>query len=160
VSPELADGALPFDDAARYEVLEVDQDGAAIKAMNFANNLGRSRLPEHLTLDTPASYAPPALRSIGLSVARVGMAQTLLDNIKRSDTLTSPFKGPGAVLDAEDITRGYAVHIFDGAAGKWRSLFQRTGTYDFVDLHQKQDVQDEGAVSLGPTKDPTGGSSD
>lgn len=159
VKPELADGELPFEDATRYEVLEVDQDGAALKAMHFANNLGRSRLSEHLTVGTPASYAPPALRSIGLSVARVGMARTLLDNIKRSDAMNASL-GAGVTLDAEDITRGYAIHVWDSASGRWRSLLSRTGTYDFVDIHKTVNVQDEGAVSLGPTKDPLGASPD
>lgn len=159
ISPELADRALPFDDPSRYELLEVDQDGAALKSMHFANNLGRSRLPEHLTLDTPAAYAPPALRSIGLSMARVGMARTLLDSIKRSDSLNTSL-GSGVVLDAEDVTRGYAIHVWDSASGRWHSLLERTGTYDFVDLHRSVKVDDEGAVSLGPTSDPLGGSVD
>jgi len=159
IDPELADGALPLEDTSRFEVVEIDHDGAALKAMQFANNIQRSRLPEHLTGDTPASYAPPSLRSGGLSVARVGLAGKLLDNIKKSTTLNTNFK-TGVTLDAEDLVRGYAVHIWDSASGKWHSLLDRTGTYDFVDKPKSVKVDDEGAVSLGPTSDPLAPSPD
>jgi len=159
VNPELADGALPLDDTSRFELVEIDHDGAALKAMQFANNIQRGRLPEHLTDDTPQSYAPPNLRSGGLSVARVGMAGRLLDNIKRSSALNGNFK-TGVTLDAEDLVRGYAVHIWDAASGKWHSLLDRTGTYDFVDKPESVKVEDEGAVSLGPTSDPLAPSPD
>lgn len=158
--PDLADGALPFDDPSRFELLEIDHDGAALKAMHFANNLQRSRLPEHSTDDTPAAYAPPNLRSGGLSMAQVGMARKLLGNIQKSTALDADFKTTGAVLDAEDVTRGYAVHVWDSASGKWHSLLDREGTYDFVDKPESVPVDDEGAVSLAPTSDPLGASSD
>ncbi len=159
VSPELADGALPLDDPTRFELIEIDHDGAALKAMQFANNIQRGQLPEHLTGDTPASYAPPSLRSGGLSVARVGMAGQLLGNLNRSTSLDGTFKA-GAVLNAEDVVRGYAVHIWDSASGKWHSLLNRTGTYDFVDKPESVPVADEGAVSLGPTSNPLAASPD
>lgn len=159
--PELADGALPLEDASRYELIEIDHDGAALKAMHFANNLQRSRLPEHQTQDTPGSYAPPSLRSGGLSVARVGMAGRLLENLKRSQGLDKDFK-TGVTLDAEDLVRGYAFHVWDDKSGSWHSLLERTGTYDFVDKPESVAVPDgdEGAVSLGPTSDPLATSPD
>ncbi len=160
VNPELADGALPLDDTTRFEVIEIDHDGAALKAMHFANNIQRATLPEHATFDTPDSYAPPSLRSGGLSVARVGMAGILLQNLNRSASLDGSFKTTGVTLDAEDLVRGYAVHVWDSASGRWHSLLDRTGTYDFVDLPEAVQVHDEGAVSLAPTSDPLGASPD
>jgi hypothetical protein len=159
VNPELANGALPLDDPTRFEFVEIDHDGAALKAMHFANNIQRSMLPEHVTQDTPQSFALPSLRSGGLSVARVGMAGQLLANIQTSSNLNGTFK-TGATLNAEDLIRGYAVHIWDSASGHWRSLLNRTGSYNFVDIADLVPVTDEGAVSLGPTSDPLNPSPD
>ena len=71
-SPDIADGALRLDDQSTYSVFQVDHDGAALKAGDFASNVQRSVLNQ--TTDTPQRFAALSLRTAGISVARTGQA--------------------------------------------------------------------------------------
>ncbi len=166
--PDLVDGSLPFDDENVFQVIEIDHDGAALKALDFANNLERSRLGgflyggklglvDHHTDDTPAQYAPPTLRSGGISVSRDGAAYRLVHmGFAKAKQLNDNFKTGPVYLDAEDVTRGYVVHVFDSITNEWHSLTSRLGTYDFVDIDKVVQVDDEAAITLAPTTSPTG----
>ncbi len=158
--PELVDGALPLENQDRYEIVEIDQDGVGLKTMHFADNLGRSRLSRHLTDDTPKSYAPPSLRSGGLSVARMGHATKLVESFQRSKNLNDSFKSAPIVLDAEDVTRGFVAHVWDSKTAKWHSLTQRMGTYEFLNKPETVKVEDEAAIIIGPTSSFEGSTTD
>jgi hypothetical protein len=66
---ELVDGMLPFENTRRYEVVRIDTDGAALKTLGFASNLGIARTLRK-TDDTPETTSVPSLRSGGFSVVR------------------------------------------------------------------------------------------
>ena len=148
--PDLADGHLLLGDAERYQVVQVDPDGGALKALDFAANLKRSR--EHPWGDQPDAYALPSLRSAGLSVARVGRASGFVGSMGRAKQLDDSIEGKApAELDAEDVTRGYHVDVWDSASGSWHTLHAREGTYRFVETGKELGLQDEGTLTTAPT---------
>ncbi len=159
-SPELADGMLPFEDTDRYEVVRIDPDGAALKTLAFASNLGMARTLRK-TDDTPETSSVPSLRSGGLSVARVNRAQQSHATFVRQDVLNlNMTNNTNITLDAEDITRGFTIDVWDSLSSRWHSLCQRTGTYEFTrttpSILEKAD--DEGWVSAGMTSAADGSS--
>jgi hypothetical protein len=63
-------------------------------------------------------------------------------------------------LDAEDITRGFAIDVWDSLTKRWHSLCQRTGTYEFTRPSTAivEKAEDEGWVSTGMTSAADGSS--
>lgn len=161
VAPELHDGKLMLNDASRYEVVQVDPDGAAVKLMDLANNLVRSRLPKHKAADTPDLYSVASLRAGGLSVARVGRALRMVQSFERQTTLNDGFVAAvDPIFDAEDLTRGYVVDVWDGSAASWYSLMRRKGKLEFLDLGITELMEEEGATTTGTTSAVDGSSPD
>jgi hypothetical protein len=158
-APELADGHLALGDADRYEIVQIDPDGGAIKALDFAANLTGSR--EHPWDDQPQAYALPSLRSAGLSVARVGQASRFVSAMGRAKQIDDGVEGGGgAELDAEDVTRGYHVDVWDSASQHWHPLHAREGRYTFVGTGQELVLRDEGVLTTAPTSAADGSSRD
>ena len=144
---DVAGGLLRLNDqifgvGPKYALLPFDQDGAAIKSMDFANNLQRTELMQ--TADTPDRYALPTLRSAGLSLARRGSAYSVASlaagspgmfklakqkNTQFTSDVGQQVVPPGVLLSAEDVTRGYAIDVWDGA---WYPLCRRTGEAVFT----------------------------
>jgi hypothetical protein len=158
---ELRDGHLPIG-GSPFQALQVDVDGAGLKLMNFADNLKRSRLFSHLTDDTPDRYSVPALRSGGISVVRDERGDQFVLKLDKGDSLNSAIVAatgapPAAdpFLDAEDVTRGYYVDVWDGASEKWHPLGRRVGFIRFTDVPEDIEVKpehlDEAAVTTTPT---------
>src|SRR5205823_8102239 len=58
-------------------------------------------------------------------------------------------------LFAEDVMRGYAVHVFDSLNKRWHSLTRRKGKYSFPTITTDIDVEDEAAITESMTSDPT-----
>ena len=79
-SPDIAQGLLRLSDPGAYQVIEVDLDGASVKALNFVQNVWNARFPMR-SADTPSTYAVPSLRSAGLSLAKVGHAVLALPEL-------------------------------------------------------------------------------
>lgn len=132
VDPELVDGRLPFHDGDRYTLLQVDHDGAALKAIDFAGNLDRLRVGRSSA--SPDLYALPSLRSGGLAVARINRAAGFHDRLVRGAAAANQLAAAVAgdvMLDAEDVTRGHRFDVRDTREAKWFSLGSRTGTYEF-----------------------------
>jgi hypothetical protein len=128
-SPDIAQGLLRLSDPGAYQVIEVDLDGASVKALNFVQNVWNAQFPMR-SADTPSTYAVPSLRSAGLSLAKVGHASSLyqnwLNNNAFDTALSSTPPGP-VVLYAEDIAQGWRFDVYDAARGEWYSLCARTG---------------------------------
>jgi hypothetical protein len=143
-SPEIQAGLLNLahldpSGSATYSLLQVDQDGTAIKNLNSAAN-GPSN---------PDDGALPAVRSTGLSLIRAGQGTALQQRMTAANSneeaafATDP---PTPVtLFAEDLTRGYRIDVRDGSGSPWRSLHQRTGQYSVPSLPVLS-VTDEGTA--------------
>ena len=190
-SPELSGdglGMLRFDDTNEYELVQVNQDGAVLKTLNFVSSVIHATFDIHdptnypdfelkegyfypsgnpktyKTDDTPMSYSIPSLNSIGLAIARVDRAKKTEANLQiqksKNDALESAASDPNKSVefDAEDLVRGYAVDVQDSVTGKWHSLCERVGTYRFGGT-TLTGIADEGWVSMGLAK-PADGSSD
>ncbi|MBM3956604.1 MAG: hypothetical protein FJ313_00955, partial [Gemmatimonadetes bacterium] len=150
---DIANGMLKLNDDTRFEVGQVDVDGAAIKAMTAAEEAQSGEADEE------KNAALPSLRSAGIWVARVNRAhQVATVTLPRLATQNVQLvnladKKAGQVDDlyAEDVTRGYRVDVLDEDAGQWRSLCQRVGEYHFrntdVGVNRKLNLEDEGWVS-------------
>lgn len=153
---ELRDGMLDLTNPL-YGLIEVDVDGAAIKAMNFASNILLSR-EKMMTVDTPDSFSVPSLQSAGLSLVRSGRGYSLKQDLVRSKKNNDDISSNKIVtLYAEDLIGGFRVDIFDKATRNWYSLCDRIATYRFLDGHIPPIVmEDEGYISLGATESATG----
>ena len=156
---DLQDGMLNIDDAGRFELVQVDQDGAAIKAMDLANNLWRALLRR--TADTPSRFSVPSLRSGGLSIARVGRAPLLVTHLGGAFSRNLNLEAESDMaLWADDVTRGFRVDVMDSKSGTWHSLCRRTGDYQFLTTDVTEVMEDEGVLSAAVTESSDGSSAD
>jgi hypothetical protein len=159
LNPEITDSMLPFEDTKIYDVMRIDVDGAALKTLDFAGNIGMARTLRK-TDDTPETTSVPALRSAGFSVVRVNRAAQTHSALVRQTTLNSGLTG-NTTLDAEDITRGFAIDVWDSMTTKWHSLCQRVGTYEFTRPSPPltlDKAEDEGWVAASLTSAADGSS--
>lgn len=160
-NPEIRDGMLDLSDAAEYVIAPADIDGAALKAIDFANNLIRSQSSRYKTADTPDKMSLPAMRSAGLSLMRTGRAIRLVRTLQEATQRNTQAEGGAEVeLHAEDLTRGYRVDVWDDRSGGWHSLCRRRGMYRFTDENILVDHEDEGIVTMGVTQASDGSSPD
>jgi hypothetical protein len=166
---DVTDGMLQLNDTDRFEIGEVDVDGAALKMAEVARQIMVKPVFRSAALataaatpgggrPTPAPAAPsdeeaaplPSLRSAGLWVARVNRAAELAQVLDRLVALNQAVDGkqsPDVPLFAEDLVRGYRVDVWDQQAGKWFSLCRRVGTYKFLEPSKTLTLEDEGWVS-------------
>ena len=155
VDPNLKSGMLILSDPKKYEVVQLDTDGAAIKALDFAANLIRSRVPEFSSDDTPEEFAVPSLRSGGIAVARVGRAtdlhEALLTAKQHNDDAAA---NQDVMLDAEDLVRGYCVDVWHSATKSWHPLCRRVGTYDFLTANETLVIERMRVGSAPPLRAP------
>ncbi len=148
-----------------YDVVEVDIDGAARKAQDFASNLARIALGEtQSSIDTPQQYGLPSLRSGGFSVARVERAGRLFNAFQtahaNNGAIVANPQNSTFALHAEDVTRGYRIDVWNSLSGKWHSLCQRDGTYTFPNATLTRQISDEGFVTLATTQSADGTTTD
>lgn len=128
VSPEIADGFLNLSDPSAYAVIELDLDGATLKSLNFVQSVWNAHYVRP-SADTPDTYAVPALRSAGLSLAKIGHASTLYQNWLNNNSFNSALSStpPGPVtLYAEDIAQGYRVDVWTQSRDRWSQLCARS----------------------------------
>ncbi|MDB5035135.1 MAG: hypothetical protein JWQ98_2376 [Chlorobi bacterium] len=167
---DLRDGMLKLEGAndrhdpqtkSPFDVVQIDVDGSAMKAVDFAGNLYRLVDPRSRAYTSPNEAALPALRSGGIGVLKfnraVFLAQLFQDFSKRNVAADAA----GAVDDfyADDLLRGYRVDVLDD---KWRSLCRRDGVYTMTaDGVKEIKINDEeGYVKGASTSSKDGGSSD
>jgi hypothetical protein len=163
---DLNNGMLRLNDPAAYDVVQVDLDGAAVKAMNFAETLLRSISLKHKSQDTPTQFAAPSLRTAGISITRLGRASRLHDAVigtASKNNLLEQGNDFGMILDADDLVRGYRIDVLDVDSNQWYSLCRRKATYRFGPTSALQvesdPAKDEGQVSLAltsPAGNPNG----
>ncbi|MBM7789634.1 hypothetical protein [Tenggerimyces flavus] len=163
---QLSRGMLRVGDPDLFTTVTVDPDGGALKAMQFAATLTRSHILSGTewkgrSLGTTEEYPLPALRTGGLSIARLGQAAQVLIALKGLlDTNDDVYEPPPDEepeklrLYAEDIVRGYRWDVRDSADDQWRSLMRREGQYELLRLppgQQQVPVREEAATVLAAT---------
>jgi len=107
------------------------------------------------TLQPEAVVGLPALRSAGLSVARTGKAEWLVNIFARATLNNQAVQNntPDQVtLYAEDVVRGYRVDVWDSQTKLWHSLCRRKGSYNFFEANLVRQYDDEGFVQLATTQ--------
>lgn len=127
-SPEIADGLFRLSDKGKYDVLEMDVDGATFKTLNFVQAVANAHGPNK-TADTPTAYGAPALRSAGLSLSKIGHGDSMFQNWVSNDAFNGAISAnpPGPVtLFAEDIAQGYRVDVWERSRGRWFQLCARS----------------------------------
>ncbi|HSQ18374.1 MAG TPA: hypothetical protein VLM83_11790, partial [Anaerolineales bacterium] len=166
----LADGFLNLagvDDnldnaGAAFHLIEVDPDGMAIKALDFAGTLRRVTRHEGMDvgIDIPPAMGLPALQSGGLALVQNGRAYALFQHFQADQPNNTLLLANNLVLHADDLLRGYRVDIFDELSGKWQSLMQRVGKVLFPDSAKEIPLADEGYVKAASTTSQDDGDSD
>lgn len=112
----------------RFALLQVDPDGAAMKAVDFAMNFARLR-SQNKPYTIPDTAGLPALRTSGIGLVRHNRAYGVWQNLQTVAARNLTFVGGGDTeLYLDDIVRGYRVDIRDGA-GEWHTLTARRGYY-------------------------------
>ena len=148
--PEIVDGFLDLSDNEKFDLVEIDVDGAALKAAELAD-----QAEDQTTGDLPA------LRSSGLAVARMGNAVALAEALERGvehhEAIT---RRRDTTFYAEDIVQGYRVDVWDEASRRWYSLCKRVGSYHFLRADRTETLEDEGFVSDAVTESTDGSSED
>ncbi|MCC7076897.1 MAG: hypothetical protein IT198_07200 [Acidimicrobiia bacterium] len=162
--PEVADGYLRLDDTNLYGVAPVDQDGASLMAIDFAATVERSQAMR--SVDTPSTFALPALRAEGLALFRKGRAATLrrmrfVRGLTLDGDLTSgTIPGDNLLLFAEDLVQGARVDAQEATVGVWRSLGARTGELRFTASNVTETVSYDEAPTNAAAAGAHDGSSD
>ncbi len=126
--PEIADGLFRLSDKGKYDVLEMDVDGATFKTLNFVQAVSNAHGPRK-SADTPTAYGAPALRSAGLSLSKIGHGDSMFQNWVNNDAFNGAVSAtpPGPVtLFAEDIAQGYRVDVWERSRGRWFQLCARS----------------------------------
>ena len=133
-------------DKKRFDIYQVDPDGAALKTVNFMIGL-QNLIKENMLTGSNKHGATgdrqglAALRSGGLGVSQRDRAQSIKDSAsdylnKFNDALERGSDGSDICLYAEDVFRGYRVDVADvrdeKEKGIWRSLCARKGEYRLV----------------------------
>ncbi|KAA3661090.1 MAG: hypothetical protein DWQ04_17475, partial [Chloroflexi bacterium] len=149
-TPLVDDGLLTLN-PNRYGLMQVDVDGAAIKANQFAVSLNHETSLS--SDDTPEESGVPALRTTGLSLLENGLENQLIAHFANTKQLNQELEGGvPPTLFAEDLVRGYRVDVWHSLTEKWHSLCLRVGDYLFVDSGTNlTKLEDEGFTQMGMT---------
>lgn len=162
---DVTDGMLLLSGPDQYDVVELDVDGAAEKALDFAFNLARlGRGDAKFSIDTPTRYGLPSLQSAGFSAARVDRATRLVNVFNGANgnnaAITADPQNSTFTLHAEDLTRGYRVDVWSSLNGQWHSLCLRDGTYSFLNGPLTRQFADEGFVTIATSQSADGTTTD
>jgi hypothetical protein len=171
--PEISNGFLRVDDAARFRVIQSDVPGDAVKLRNAATHFLRFALPADRPGNLPGEGGLPALRTAGITLVRNEIVAELNTQFLRSCALNrflaaqdlspepppvAPSGAPPAPSDelfAEDLVRGYRIDVFDTKTAAWRSLCERKGEYHFLEAvggAVTETAADEGFVQFAATE--------
>ncbi len=135
----VADGLLDLD-PRRFDLVQMDVDGAGLKLMNFARSLARkARADERVDSVTRAEsrLGAPTLRTAGLVLVQRRRAVALegrfdANAVKNAHAQAVIDGVPGATapdLYAEELLRGFRIDVWDATSGRWRSLCRREAAY-------------------------------
>ena len=162
---DVSGGMLLLSGPNDYDVVEVDVDGAARKVQDFASNAARIGFGEAPTsIDSPATYGLPSLRSAGFSAARADRAKQLVGTFTAAranqKAIVANPANSAIVLHAEDVTRGYRIDVWSSLSNQWHSLCLRNGDYNFLNRGITRQFSDEGFVTFASTQSADGSSTD
>ena len=159
-----------------FDLVQMDPDGAALKAIHLAAGMYRLVWMEELegkrpAYDTPDDAGLPSTRSAGLALVRSARAYGMHQHFVASLAQNAAVQANNPVtLYADDLLRGYRVDILRAGENVWRSLCQRVGWHLFLDSGTEiqlpdgvtagQEVFDEGYVKAASTSSEDDGSSD
>jgi hypothetical protein len=150
-SPDILHGLLDLRHDGQFELVQVDVHGGGLKLVTTL--AGSSGAQEG---DGDQSGAVPAMRTSGVTIARNGQADRLMERVLSATASSAAMSsGEPPVLFAQDLVRGYRLDVLDPRSGEWRSLHQRVGTYVFREHAggpTTLTVHDEGAVQHGVTQ--------
>lgn len=147
---QIQDGYLALEPGS-YGLVQVDVDGAVIKANHTALNLTR------MGSELPAEAGLPSIRSGGFSLVRDGRAQQVGERLGQAATVNAAVESNSPEppqLYAEDLVRGFRIDFWDTQTNSWHSLCRRNGTYRFVEAGIEYNDDDEGWVQLGAKTAP------
>ncbi|WP_353807626.1 hypothetical protein [Agromyces sp. SYSU T00194] len=158
---DIVDGSLAIDLDDRFDLEQVDPDGAAMKVSELLRTLQRQdearKAPAERSM-TPDDATLPALRSTGVVFARRNRAAELVGQFDRSAAHEQArTTGDPADLDVADVTRGWRIDVqdLDGGQQEWFSLHERRGEYRLVQPPPgaNQPVPPPVALSVQPEAD-------
>jgi hypothetical protein len=119
---DIEDGMVDLDDAAKWEVIIVDVDGAVGQLREAARAV--------LTPGADADGAQlPTLRSAGLQLARRQREQELAARASRSRSIEPASSFEQRVLRADDLVLGYRIDVRPQDSKAWFSLHARRAEY-------------------------------
>jgi hypothetical protein len=128
---DIQHGMLNLADGKRFQLLDVDVDGAALKIYGFLSAVsGSSR---DIRPGTPETFGLPALRSGGFALVHTGRALSLNDaltQMAQNNQMVESNQGNSVELYAEDLVRGYRVDVWDTRSKVWHSLCERAPAPD------------------------------
>ncbi|MEB3255521.1 MAG: hypothetical protein VKJ05_03940 [Synechococcaceae cyanobacterium] len=125
---DLADGWLRLRDDA-FSLQQLDADGAALKAIAYADQLERRVQGRLHSTDSERQDGLPALRNGGIALVRTGRAErlaALFQTVEQANANINISQAPE--LFADDLTAGYRVDVQD-KNGSWHSLCRRKVFY-------------------------------
>jgi hypothetical protein len=141
-----------------FDVIQIDQDGAAVKVVALALNLALSAVQP--TVGQPDRQALPALRSAGFAIAQRGRASDLVRDLARSrDLYTDTDAGGQVELDGGDVIRGFRVDVFHVEFNQWFPLHAREGRYRLPSGNGLKAIE-EGTLIASPTSAADGSAGD
>lgn len=157
-APDLAGRRLRLADT-KYDVTDLDLDGAALKTIALSATLAQGQNPANKTGTTPEGYGLPALRTEGIALIEKGKAGRLQQLFARQTDISGKLVSTTLpVFDAEDLVRGYYVDVWDDTAKLWSPLCARHVEY-FPDDGPSVVAADEAPVTLAVTETDSGGAS-
>ncbi len=162
---ELKDGMLVLSDAGeieigkdespdnRYDLVQVDTDGAAMKTVNFAVEI--TRHSQRRAYTAREQQGMPSLRTSGVGLVRLSRAHRVAQRLQTLHArnldlvANNPIATPVSMY-ADDLLRGYRVDIYDRVTGQWYSLCRRIGTFAVPGSSRDPfSVVEEGYVKAG-----------
>jgi hypothetical protein len=136
----------------RFSLMQIDADGAAMKAVDFAINM-RGLAMQKMDYTNPDTAGLPALRSSGIGLLRHNRAYNVYQNLQLIAARNTAFTGGSAPeFYLDDILRGYRVDIRD-KDDNWFTLMARDGFYHLTSPDPDYSgpnplpISDEGYVS-------------
>ncbi len=170
---QVTDGLLVLGEG-HFSLLQVDVDGATMKAMNTARSLTRfadSGDTRDNTTRHERTMSVASLRNAGLMLVHNARGESLTNAFKRNSLTNQTLQSYQQTVDtssppppvpvtepplfyAEDLVRGFRIDIWDDHSRRWHSLCRRTAKYSVQGMADLAIPEEEGIVRLGATRSP------
>jgi hypothetical protein len=127
----------------KYDLIQIDVDGAGLKLINAFGNMAREDLHPGKPIDGTDKTGAPVIRTSGITLTCAGQAESLITDLAHTVAhVAARAKDEVTQFHAEELVRGYridvrrfplAIQSFTEGSGaaEWKSLHQRRGTYRF-----------------------------